>query len=107
LKAHVSALATDSARYLGENLTFTAEDILANDDYCQAGYGILTDAERNAIRLFARQEGLLLDPVYTGRAASGLIDLIHRGFFQSGEVVLFWHTGGQPALFADRYVTGL
>jgi D-cysteine desulfhydrase len=71
--------------------------------YCQAGYGVLTDAEREAVKLFARYEGLLLDPVYTGRAAAGLIDLIRKGFFGKGETVLFWHTGGQPALFADKY----
>jgi 1-aminocyclopropane-1-carboxylate deaminase/D-cysteine desulfhydrase-like pyridoxal-dependent ACC family enzyme len=45
----------------------------------------------------------LLDPVYTGRAAAGMIDLIRKGFFKKDETVLFWHTGGQPALFADKY----
>jgi 1-aminocyclopropane-1-carboxylate deaminase/D-cysteine desulfhydrase-like pyridoxal-dependent ACC family enzyme len=45
----------------------------------------------------------LLDPVYTGRAAAGLIDLIRKGFFSKHETVLFWHTGGQPALFAEKY----
>ena len=48
-------------------------------------------------------EGLLLDPVYTGRAAAGMIDLIRTGFFKPGETVLFWHTGGTPALFANNY----
>ena len=66
-------------------------------------YRVLTDAEREAVKLFARYEGLLLDPVYTGRAAAGMIDLIRRGFFKRDETVLFWHTGGQPALFADKY----
>jgi D-cysteine desulfhydrase len=56
--------------------------------------------EREAIRLFAREEGLLLDPVYTGRAAAGLLDLIRRGAIRRDETVLFWHTGGTPALFA-------
>jgi 1-aminocyclopropane-1-carboxylate deaminase/D-cysteine desulfhydrase-like pyridoxal-dependent ACC family enzyme len=59
--------------------------------------------ELEAIRLFARTEGLLLDPVYTARAAAGLIDLTYRGFFASGQTVLFWHTGGTPALFAEKY----
>jgi 1-aminocyclopropane-1-carboxylate deaminase/D-cysteine desulfhydrase-like pyridoxal-dependent ACC family enzyme len=62
-------------------------------------------AEAEAIRLFARCEGILLDPVYTGRAAAGLIDLIRRGEFGRSETVLFWHTGGQPALFVPEYVS--
>ncbi len=103
LKSHVSALASATSERLGHHIDFTPDDVLANDQYCRAGYGVLTDAEREAVRLFARCEGLLLDPVYTGRAASGLIDLIRKGFFKQDETVLFWHTGGQPALFADRY----
>jgi 1-aminocyclopropane-1-carboxylate deaminase/D-cysteine desulfhydrase-like pyridoxal-dependent ACC family enzyme len=54
--------------------------------------------------LFARTEGLLLDPVYTGRAAAGMIDLIRQGYFKPDETILFWHTGGTPALFSDKYV---
>jgi hypothetical protein len=52
---------------------------------------------------FARHEGILLDPVYTGRAAGGMLDLIRRGVFPSDARILFWHTGGQPALFAEPY----
>jgi 1-aminocyclopropane-1-carboxylate deaminase/D-cysteine desulfhydrase-like pyridoxal-dependent ACC family enzyme len=48
-------------------------------------------------------EGLLLDPVYTGRAAAGMIDLIRNGFIKDDHTVLFWHTGGTPAIFADQY----
>jgi D-cysteine desulfhydrase len=103
LKSRVSALASDASARLGHRIDFTTDDVLANDGYCRAGYGVLTGAEREAIRLFARCEGLLLDPVYTGRAAAGLIDLIRKGFFKKDGTVLFWHTGGQPALFADRY----
>jgi len=64
---------------------------------------VLTSAEREAVHLFASCEGILLDPVYTGRAAAGMIDLIRKGFFKKNETVLFLHTGGQPALFADQY----
>jgi D-cysteine desulfhydrase family pyridoxal phosphate-dependent enzyme len=103
LKKHVSTLASDASEKLGERIEFTTEDVLANENYCKAGYGILTDAEREAVQLFAQYEGLLLDPVYTGRAAAGMIDLIRKGFFKKDERVLFWHTGGQPALFADQY----
>ncbi len=88
---------------LHERIEFTPADVLANTDYCKAGYGVLTESEREAIHLFAKYEGLLLDPVYTGRAAAGMIDLIRKEFFTKDETVLFLHTGGQPALFADQY----
>ncbi len=103
LRRHVSALAADTSERIGKRIEFSAEDIYATADYCKAGYGVLTEAELEAMRLFASTEGLLLDPVYTGRAAAGMIDLIRKGVFKKGEAVLFWHTGGQPALFADRY----
>ena len=103
LKTRVSALASEASEKLGERIDFAPTDVLANEEYCKAGYGVLTDAEREAVRLFAKQEGLLLDPVYTGRAAAGMIDLIRKGFFKRDETILFWHTGGQPALFAEKY----
>jgi D-cysteine desulfhydrase len=103
LKDHVSKLASEASERLGERIQFTPAEVLANADYCKAGYGVLTDAEREAVKLFAKYEGLLLDPVYTGRAAAGMIDLIRRGFFKKDETVLFWHTGGGPALFAEKY----
>jgi len=103
LKTRVSELASEASEKLEKRVEFTPTDLLANADYCTAGYGVLTDAEREAVRLFAKYEGLLLDPVYTGRAAAGMIDLIRKGFFKKDETILFWHTGGQPALFADKY----
>ena len=103
LKEHISALASETSERLGKRINFGPSDILANANYCKAGYGVLTGAEREAVDLFAKTEGLLLDPVYTGRAAAGMIDLIRKGFFKKGETVLFWHTGGQPALFAEKY----
>jgi len=103
LQENVSALATKASEKLGERIGFAPADVAANADYCRAGYGVLTEAEREAVRLFARTEGLLLDPVYTGRAAAGLIDLIRKGFFKKDETVLFWNTGGQTALFAEKY----
>lgn len=103
LQNNVSALASAASEKLGKRINFTQQDVLANDEYCQAGYGVFGPDEREAIHLFASQEGLLLDPVYTGRAAAGMIDLIRRGVFQKNESVLFWHTGGQPALFAEKY----
>ncbi len=103
LQERVAKLASETSEKFGKRLDFAPEEALVNSDYCAAGYGVLTQAERAAVRLFAQTEGLLLDPVYTGRAAAGLLDLIHKGFFKRGETVLFWHTGGQPALFAEKY----
>lgn len=103
LKAHVAELATATVDFLGEKLVFDPQEIMVSSDYVGAGYGVMAQPEINAIRMFARYEGLLLDPVYTGRAAAGLIDLIGKGFFKPGEMVLFWHTGGTPALFSDKY----
>ena len=103
LKARVAALAQAIADLLGERIRFSPGDILADSNYLGGGYGVLGEAEREAVHLFARNEGLLLDPVYTGRAAAGMIDLIRKGFFKQDETVLFWHTGGTPALFAEKY----
>ncbi len=107
LQRNVSALASSASERLGERIAFAPADVFANADYCAAGYGVLTEAEREAVRLFASLEGLLLDPVYTGRAAAGMMDLIRKGFFKKDETVLFWHTGGQPALFAEQYAAAI
>jgi len=103
LQQRVAKLASDTSVRLGNSVTFRPEKILVNSDYATPGYGVMTAEELKAISLFAKSEGLLLDPVYTGRAAVGLIDLIRQGFFKEDETILFWHTGGQPALFADKY----
>jgi D-cysteine desulfhydrase family pyridoxal phosphate-dependent enzyme len=103
LKTHVSELASLASEKFETRIEFTATEVLANAEYCKAGYGALTELEREAIHLFAKHEGLLLDPVYTGRAAAGMIDLIREKFFKKDETVLFLHTGGQPALFAAEY----
>lgn len=103
LREKVTKLATATAELLDKKVTFSPKEILVNAAYLGDGYGVVGAPEREAIHLFARQEGVLLDPVYTGRAAAGLIDLIRNDYFRSKEVVLFWHTGGSPALFAERY----
>jgi D-cysteine desulfhydrase family pyridoxal phosphate-dependent enzyme len=103
LQETVAKLASDASELAGANLHINPENVLVDDNYLGRGYGVMDQSEREAIQLFARHEGLLLDPVYTGRAAAGMIDLIRHGFFKPGEKVLFWHTGGTPALFADAY----
>jgi D-cysteine desulfhydrase family pyridoxal phosphate-dependent enzyme len=107
LKQHVSELASLASEKLGMRIEFTPDEVSADANYCSAGYGVLTQREREAIHLFATCEGLLLDPVYTGRAAAGMIDLIRTGFFKKDETLLFLHTGGQPALFANQYANKL
>lgn len=99
LKQEVSTLATATAIHLGLGAVDVSAFIEANDDYLGEGYGIVSESDREAIRLMALYGGILLDPVYTGRAMGGLIDLIRRGEIAKGQRVLFWHTGGTPALF--------
>lgn len=103
LRTYVQPIAESASHLLGEPLKFSREEILVNADFTGQGYAIMGEPEKEAILLFARTEGLLLDPVYTGRAAAGMISLIRSGFFKAGETVLFWHTGGTPALFAQKY----
>ncbi|MEL7645287.1 MAG: D-cysteine desulfhydrase family protein [Anaerolineaceae bacterium] len=107
LQNRVSVLVAEAAALMGEKLLVAPDEILVNDSYCKAGYGVLQPEEVAAIRNFARADGILLDPVYTGRAAAGLLDLVRTGFFRKDETVLFWHTGGTPALFAEPYASQL
>jgi 1-aminocyclopropane-1-carboxylate deaminase/D-cysteine desulfhydrase-like pyridoxal-dependent ACC family enzyme len=76
------------------------EEIPIYDDWLGAGYGIPTAESVDALRLAARLEGYLLDPVYTAKALAGARGLAERGELRAGESVVFWHTGGAPALFA-------
>lgn len=102
LKAHVAQIAMAAADTVG--VTVPQLRVEANSDYLGGGYSVVGDLERDAIRTVARTEGLLLDPVYTGRAMGGLIDLIRRGTFAKSDNILFWHTGGAAALsaFAEK-----
>ena len=103
----IADLVNQTAKESEYDWSVTPEEVLINDAYCQAGYGVLTSAEIEAAQMLARTEGILLDPVYTGRAAAGLIDMIRKGFFEPEEKILFWHTGGTPALFAEPYSLSL
>jgi L-cysteate sulfo-lyase len=100
LRVGVAELAGRTARHMGLDQTLAAEDIVGYDGYLGEGYAVMGEPEWEAIRLMARQEGILLDPVYTGRAMAALIDLIRKGEFAKNETILFWHTGGSAALFA-------
>lgn len=96
----VESLAADTLALLGSSYRVHAGDVVVHDGYVGGGYSLPTDAMVEAIRLVARTEAILLDPVYTGKAMAGLIDLISREQFVSEQTVLFLHTGGSTALFA-------
>ncbi len=94
------ALANSTASLIGADHQFTESDLTLNSDYVGEGYGVVGTLENEAIAMTAQTEGILLDPVYTGRAMGGLIDMIRSGKIKKTDRVLFWHTGGAPALFA-------
>jgi D-cysteine desulfhydrase family pyridoxal phosphate-dependent enzyme len=79
-----------------------AQAVIDHDRFGE-GYGVVTDATIEAVHLVARTEGIVLDPVYTGKAMAGLIAAVREGRIGAGDTVVFWHTGGAPALFAERY----
>ncbi len=78
------------------------EAVVVHDRYVGDGYGVPTEAMKEAVLLTARTEGVLLDPVYTGKAMSGLIDRVRAGDYSNDDVVVLLHTGGIPGLFADE-----
>ena len=94
------ALANSTASLIGADHQFSETDLTLNSDYVGEGYGVVGTLENEAIAMTAQTEGILLDPVYTGRAMGGLIDMIRSGKIKKTDRVLFWHTGGAPALFA-------
>lgn len=98
--------ADDGARLLGLDRAFTIDAFTVLDEFVGAGYGATTEASLEAIRLFAQTEALILDPVYTAKAAAAMIDHIRRGSIGKDETVLFLHTGGTPSLFAYHQEVG-
>jgi len=98
----VHGVVRDTLAHLGVETPFARERVAVETGYLGAGYGQLTEGVVEAIELAAKLEGLLLDPVYTGKALSGLIGMIRAGRFERGENVVLMHTGGLPGLFAYR-----
>ncbi len=96
----VHALAQATAEHLGVKGGIERSRAVANSDYVGGGYGVPTPAMVEAVTLTARHEGILLDPVYSGKGMAGLIDLVRKGFFRREDNVVFLHTGGAAALFA-------
>lgn len=93
-------LSVETAEKVGIKGGVAREDVVCFDSYVGPGYSLPTDSMVEAVKLFAGTEGILLDPVYTGKVAAGLIDLVRKGHFPKGSNVLFLHTGGSPALYA-------
>jgi L-cysteate sulfo-lyase len=92
-------LAVATAAFIDAPGCVQREDIVANCDYVGAGYGVPTEGMIEAVKLLARLEGLVFDPVYSGKGLAGMIDLIQKGEFKSGENIVFLHTGGSVGLF--------
>lgn len=99
-EAKLHALSNATSRLAGAEREVPADAITVVDDYVGPGYSLPTPEMTAAIQTFARLEGILLDPVYTGKTAAGLIGLVRQGYFPADANVLFIHTGGSPALFA-------
>ena len=102
-EGNVHKLAVEAAAFAGLPAP-SRESVVALDEWVGPGYSLPTDEMIEAVRLFAQLEGILLDPVYTGKAAAGLIGLIRRGHFKQDSKILFFHTGGAPSLFAYQSI---
>jgi L-cysteate sulfo-lyase len=95
----VYQLALRTADFIGTDIRIPRESVVANCDYVGDGYGIPTKGMVEAVRMLAELEGILLDPVYSGKGMAGLIDLVRKGQFNDCENIVFLHTGGSVALF--------
>jgi 1-aminocyclopropane-1-carboxylate deaminase/D-cysteine desulfhydrase-like pyridoxal-dependent ACC family enzyme len=99
---YVTTIANATLSELGEAPSVREEEVVVHDEYIGEGYGVIYQGVTDALSVTAREEGVLLDPVYTGKAMAGLMDLVGKGYFRDGEKVVFLHTGGTPALFPYR-----
>lgn len=96
---NVYSLANKTAEHLKLNQSINRESVVANCDYVGPGYGLPAEGTVEAIHLVAQKEGILLDPVYSGKGMAGLIDLVRNNYFEPNQNILFLHTGGSAALF--------
>ena len=103
---NVYRLEREVAELIGSSASLSRSDVVANSDYVGEGYGIPTDGMIEAVEMTARQESILLDPVYSGKGMAGLIDLARQGFYRRGENIVFIHTGGAQALSGYRNLFG-
>lgn len=95
----IRRLVGETGEFLEQDLAPGENDVIVHDGYLGEAYAKITPEARAAIQRVARFEGIFLDPVYTGKAMAGLIDLVARSVFKKGSTILFWHTGGAPGIF--------
>jgi 1-aminocyclopropane-1-carboxylate deaminase/D-cysteine desulfhydrase-like pyridoxal-dependent ACC family enzyme len=103
----IARVAAAAAARLDVDVKIAPEDIENHDEYIGERYGVVTEGGREAMRLLAGTEGVILDPVYSAKAMAGLIDHVRTGRIDKGHTVVFLHTGGTPALFAYAADLGL
>jgi len=96
-------IAQDTVRALKAEIEMEKKDIIIFDEYIKEGYGVLNKDVAEAVRFMSEKEGIFLDPVYTGKAMAGLMDLVKKDFFKKEDNVIFLHTGGTPALFPNKH----
>jgi len=99
----VLTIAQDTVQSLRLELTIQEKDIIVFDEYLKDGYGVLNKDVAEAVRFMSEKEGIFLDPVYTGKSMTALMDLVKKGFFKKEDNVIFLHTGGTPALFPNKH----
>lgn len=105
-RTQVAALSNETLKVLGIDAQVTKDDLHTDLNYYAPGYEMPNEAASEAIRLLASTEGILTDPVYTGKAFAGMLDYIRSGKVPKGSTIVFWHTGGATALFAEKEILG-
>ena len=103
-RAQVLDIARNTAELVELGKEITADDVVLNEDYAYPVYGVPSAETNDAIRLCARLEGMMTDPVYEGKSMQGMIDLVRTGFFPAGSKVLYAHLGGVPAINGYSYI---
>lgn len=104
-KDRLGDLINGTAEHIGFDYVCDPDEIDVNIDYFGEGYAVPTEGMVEAVKMVAKYEGILLDPIYTGKGMAGLIDLIKKGVYTEDDSVLFWHTGGVPSLFTPAFRT--
>jgi 1-aminocyclopropane-1-carboxylate deaminase len=103
-RAQVLDIAQNTAKLVELGREIEAGDVVLNEDYAYPVYGVPSAETNDAIRLCARLEGMMTDPVYEGKSMQGMIDLVRKDFFPAGSKVLYAHLGGVPAINAYSYI---
>ncbi len=102
-RAQVLEIARNTAKLVELGREIEADDVVLLEDYAYPLYGVPSPETKDAIRLCARLEGMITDPVYEGKSMQGMIDLVNKGYFPKGSKVLFAHLGGAPAINGYAY----